>query len=107
MKKFTLILAALITSIAMVGCTPFGCKSHEKRGHHRHHAKQERAHKKAPMHRRGLMRFQGRFNKSQQQEKGKQAPKMRYWLQELQKRKGAVDIVPSRKSRKDRKDRKA
>ena len=103
MKKFTLILAALITSITMAGCTPFGCKSHEKRGHHRHHANQERAHNKAPMFRRGLMRF----NKSQQQEKGKQAPKMRYWLQELQKRKGTSDTTPSRKGRKGRRDRKA
>lgn len=105
MKKFTLILAALITSIVMAGCTPFGGKSHENRGHHRHHAKQGRAHLKAPMHRRGFMRFQGRFNKSQEQEKGKQAPSRRYWLQELQKRKGTSDTAPSRKSRKDRKGR--
>jgi hypothetical protein len=87
MKKLTLILAALITSITMVGCTPFGCKSHEKRGYKRHHIKQERAHKKAPMHRRSFMRFQGRLNKSQEQQKDKQAPNMKRWLQRRQKRK--------------------
>jgi len=42
MKRKLLILAALITSTVMVGCTPFGCKSHEKRGHRKHQPRQER-----------------------------------------------------------------
>jgi len=60
MKKFTLILAALITSTVMVGCTPFGCKSHEKRGHRKHHPKQERMFR-GDRHMRGNESRGGRF----------------------------------------------
>ena len=60
MKKFTLILAALITSTVMVGCTPFGCKSHEKRGHRKHHPRQERMFR-GDRHMRGNESRGGRF----------------------------------------------
>lgn len=69
MKKFKLIVAALITSTLLIGCTPFGCPPSKKhRGNKRHHKtfNQHRMHMKhgvmrdVPMLRieRGLMRFQ-------------------------------------------------
>jgi hypothetical protein len=64
MKKFKLIVAALITSTLLIGCTPFGCPPSKKhRGHKRHQHRMHMKHKvmrDVPMLRieRGLMRFQ-------------------------------------------------
>ena len=74
MKKFTLILAALITSTVMVGCTPFGCKSHEKRGHRKHHPKQERMFR-GDRHMRGNESRGGRFRDFRSTKRLQGAPK--------------------------------
>ena len=102
MKKFTLILAALITSITMAGCTPFACKpckSHERLEDafinegmpQRHHAKQGRKGRarastrvervlrrseRSSKHRKDLIRFRSLLKGSQPQEKSKKKGSM-------------------------------